>query len=54
MTPNITKKEQALGPNMGPKMSKDDDAGAQEQPSGRCLGSSWSQDALKMAQDGLK
>ena len=39
---------------MDPKMGQDGDTGAQAQPSGRCLGSSWLQDAPKMPQDGLK
>ena len=36
------------------KMGLDGEAGARAQPSGRCLGSSWLQDAPKMGQDGLK
>ena len=54
MIPKITKNVPILDPRMGPKMGKDDDSRAQAQPSGRCLGSSWSQDAPKMPQDGLK
>jgi hypothetical protein len=50
MTPKITKKMKMLGPKMG----QDGDHGAQAQPSGRCLGSPWFQDALKMPQDGVK
>ena len=46
----MTKKVQFLGPKMG----QDGGPRAQAQPSGRCLGSSWPQDAPKMAQDGPK
>ena len=54
MIPTMSKKVQNLDPKMNPKMGQDGEAGAWAQPSGMCLGSSWSQDAPKMAQDGLK
>ena len=48
------KKKQIVGTKMGLKIGKVGDNGPWAEPSGRCLGSSWSQDAPKMAQDGLK
>jgi len=54
MIPKHIRKIQILDPEMGSKMGQVGDHGARAQPSGRCLGSSWSQDAPKIAQDSLK
>ena len=52
--PKNTKQMKMLDPKMSPKIGKVGDNGPRAQPSGRCLGSSWSQDAPKMPSNSLR